>query len=239
VPAELPTRDHPQSAGAGGGAAANPAPVTVLIVDDHPVVRHGLAALLANEVWAGRTVDASGVVEAARLAIIERPRLAIVDLQLPDGTGLALIPRLRTTVPDCAIVVLTLTTDESAVDACLSAGARGYLRKDTAPQALLLALRTVAEGGTVLGPGVGAGVLGPGPTGGAPAPLNRLSPRDLTVVRLLGEGRSNSEIARQINVSEKTVRNRLSMIYSVLGVADRVQAALLAREKGLLDTRQR
>ena len=237
MPAELPTRDHPQ--GAGGGPGATPVPMTVLIVDDHPVVRHGLAALLANEAWAGRVVEASGVVEAARLAIIERPRLAVVDLQLPDGTGLALIPRLRTSVPGCEIVVLTLTTEESAVDACLSAGARGYLRKDSPPQALLLAFRTVAEGGTVLGPGVRPHALGTGSTGGVPAPLDRLSPRDLTVVRLLGEGRSNSEIARQINVSEKTVRNRLSMIYSVLGVADRVQAALLVREKGLLDTRDR
>jgi len=238
VPAELPTRDRPEGAG-GGPVAKTPAPMAVLIVDDHPVVRHGLAALLANEAWAGRIVEASGVDEAARLAIIERPRLAIVDLQLPDGTGQALITRLRTTVPDCAIVVLTLTTEESAVDACLSAGARGYLRKDTAPHALLPAFRTVAEGGTVLGPGVRPNVLGPGSTGDVPAPLNRLSPRDLTVVRLLGEGRSNSEIARQINVSEKTVRNRLSTIYVVLGVADRVQAALLAREKGLLDTRDR
>ncbi|HEY5979701.1 MAG TPA: response regulator transcription factor [Microlunatus sp.] len=237
MPAELPTRDQPQRT--DGGAGTTPVPVTVLIVDDHPVVRHGLAALLADEAWAGRVVEASGVAEAARLAIIERPRLAVVDLQLPDGTGLALIARLRTTVPDCAIVVLTLTTEGAAVDACLHAGARGYLRKDSPPQALLPAFRTVAEGGTVLGPGVGAGALGSGTTGELSAPLNRLSPRDLTMVRLLGEGRSNSEIARQINVSEKTVRNRLSTIYSVLGVADRVQAALLAREKGLLDTRER
>jgi DNA-binding NarL/FixJ family response regulator len=140
-----------------------------------------------------------------------------------------------------------MTREDAAVEACLTAGARGYLRKDTPPQSLVLALRTAAEGGTVLGPGIGVEALGRGSSRGSkagssrgskgelPAPLNRLSPRDLTVLRLLGEGRGNSEIARQLQVSEKTVRNRLSTIYSVLGVADRVQAALLAREQGLVD----
>jgi two-component system nitrate/nitrite response regulator NarL len=232
VSADLPTCDpHPDPMAAGG--------VTVLMVDDHPVLRHGLAALLAAEDWAGRVVEAGGAVEGARLAILERPRLAIVDLGLPDGSGIGLITRIRQAVPDCAIVVLTMTTEDAAVEASLSAGARGYLLKDTPPHALVLALRTAAEGGTVLGPGIGAGAFGRGTKAEISAPLNRLSPRDLTVLRLLGEGRGNSEIARQINVSEKTVRNRLSTIYSVLGVADRVQAALLAREKGLVDARTR
>jgi DNA-binding NarL/FixJ family response regulator len=207
----------------------------VLLVDDHPVIRHGLGALLAAEDWAGRVVEADGAVEGARLAILERPGLAIVDLGLPDGSGVDLITRLRQTVPGCTIVVLTMTIDDSDVEACLDAGAQGYLRKDTPPQSLLLALRTAAAGGTVLGPGVGAGALSRGSTGELSAPLNRLSPRDVTVLRLLAEGRGNAEIARQINVSEKTVRNRLSSIYAALGVADRVQAALLAREKGLVD----
>lgn len=228
MPADLPTCDAPPDPASSGG-------VTVLLVDDHPVIRHGVAALLAAESWAGRVVEAGGVVEGARLAILERPGLAILDLGLPDGSGVDLITRLRHTVPGCTVVVLTMTTDGSAVEACLSAGARGYLRKDTPPRSLVLALRTAAEGGTVLGPGVGADALGRGTTGELSAPLNRLSPRDVTVLRLLAEGRGNAEIARQINVSEKTVRNRLSAIYAALGVADRVQAALLAREKGLVD----
>lgn len=208
---------------------------TVLVVDDHPVMRHGLVALLAAEEWAGRVVEAGGEVEGARLAVLERPSLAIVDLGLPDGSGVGLIARIRQSVPECSIVVLTMTADDAAVETCLDAGARGYLRKDTPPPALIHALRVVAEGGTVLGPGIGPGTLGRGTTGDLAPPLDRLSPRDLVVVRLLGEGRGNAEIARRLQVSEKTVRNRLSTIYSVLGVADRVQAALLAREKGLVD----
>lgn len=211
----------------------------MLLVDDHPVLRHGLTALLAAGQWVERVVEADRVAEGAQLAILERPRLAIIDLALPDGSGVDLIGRLRHTVPECAIAVLTMSTEDSTIDACLAAGARGYLRKDTPPQTLVLALQTVAEGGTVLGPGIRTDLLGPGTRGGLAAPLNRLSPRDLTVLRLLAEGRGNAEIARQINVSEKTIRNRLAMIYTQLGVADRVQAALLAREKGLMEVPNR
>jgi DNA-binding NarL/FixJ family response regulator len=206
----------------------------VLVVDDHPVMRHGLLALLAAEDWAGRLVEAGGEIEGARQAVLERPGLAVVDLGLPDGSGISLIAKIRQTVPECIVVVLTLTAEDSAVEACLAAGARGYVRKDTPPRALVSALRTAAEGALVLGPGIGVAALGRGTAGELAAPLNRLSPRDLTVVRLLGEGRGNAEIARRLQVSEKTVRNRLSAIYPVLGVADRVQAALLAREKGLV-----
>jgi two-component system, NarL family, nitrate/nitrite response regulator NarL len=208
---------------------------TVLIVDDHPVLRRGLAALLGGEPWAGSVVEAGTVADGARLAVIERPRLAVVDLGLPDGSGTDLIRRIRSTVPDCVVVVLTMTPDDSAVQACLAAGARGYLLKHTPPSVLVRALHTAAEGGIVLGPDIDWGALARSePDSRPPAPLDRLSPRDLALLKLLGEGRGNAEIARLVGVSEKTVRNRLSAVYAVLGVADRVQAALLAREKGLL-----
>jgi DNA-binding NarL/FixJ family response regulator len=208
-----------------------------MIVDDHPVLRRGLAALLGAEPWAGRVVEAGSVADAARLAVLERPGLAVVDLGLPDGSGTDLIRRIRSSVPDCIVVVLTMTPDDTTVQTCLAAGARGYLLKHTPPSALLRALHTAAEGGVVLGPEVGSGALGRAERSSRPpAPLDRLSPRDLALLKLLGEGRSNGEISRTVGVSEKTVRNRLSAVYSALGVADRVQAALLAREKGLLDS---
>jgi DNA-binding NarL/FixJ family response regulator len=228
VSADLPPGDEQPE-------AAPTAAATILLVDDHPVLRHGLAALLLGEDWVARVVEAGGVAEGARLAILERPELAVVDLGLPDGSGVGLIAQLRQSVPGCAIAVLTMTAEPSAVAASLDAGARGYLRKDTPPRTLVHALRSVAEGGTVLGPGIAAQALDRGAAGEPRAPLNRLSPRDLAVVRMLADGRGNAEIARQLHVSEKTVRNRLSTIYTVIGVADRVQAALLAREKGLAD----
>ena len=217
------------------GARALAEPATVLVVDDHPVVRHGLAALLSAEEWVGRVVEASDTADGAQLAVVERPALAVVDLGLPDASGTELITRIRHTAPDCVIVVLTMTGDDSAVTACLEAGARAYLRKDIPPPALLVALRAAFEGAVVLGPNLAVGALVRKADTALPAPLNRLTPGDLRVVTLLAEGRGNAEIARQIDVSEKTVRNRLSTIYSLLGVADRVQAALLAREKGVLD----
>jgi DNA-binding NarL/FixJ family response regulator len=207
--------------------------VTVLIVDDHPVLRHGLAAMLAAESWTAQITQAGTVSEGARLAVTERPDVAVVDLGLPDGSGVDLIRQIKRSVPDCAVVVLTMTDDASAVQACLGAGAVGYIRKDTAPQVVVRAVLTAAEGGVVLGPNVDAQALVRPEPADLPAPLNRLGARDLKLLRLLGDGRSNSEIARQLGVSEKTVRNRMSVIFSVLGVADRVQAALLAREKGL------
>lgn len=209
---------------------------TVLIVDDHPVLRRGLATLLADQPWVASVTEAGSVGEAARQAVLERPGLAVVDLGLPDGCGTDLIRRIRASVPDCIVVVLTMDPDDATVQTCLAAGARGYLLKHTPPPALVRALHTAAEGGVVLGPEVGCGALSRERDSRPPAPLDRLNAKDLTLLKLLGEGRSNGEIGRVVGVSEKTVRNRLSAVYSTLGVADRVQAALLAREKGLLST---
>jgi DNA-binding NarL/FixJ family response regulator len=210
---------------------------TVLIVDDHPVLRRGLATLLADQPWVASVIEAGSVGEAARHAVVERPGLAVVDLGLPDGSGTDLIRRIRASVPGCIVVVLTMDPDDTTVQTCLAAGARGYLLKHTPPPALLRALHTASEGGVVLGPEVECAALGRRERpAGPPAPLDRLGPRDLTLLKLLGEGRSNGEIGRAVGVSEKTVRNRLSAVYSTLGVADRVQAALLARDKGLINS---
>ncbi|BBH68630.1 DNA-binding response regulator [Actinoplanes sp. OR16] len=208
--------------------------VTVLIVDDHPLVRRGLAAVLDLEPWVGRSVEASTSAEGERLAIAEQPGVAVIDLGLPDGSGLDLIHRLRRAVPSCAVLVLTMTRDDGLVRGCLAAGASGYVLKDSTPEVVLNALRTVADGGLVLGPRVGGpAALGPGRPAAMPPPLDRLQPRDLRLLSLVAEGRSNGQIARVMGISEKTVRNRLSGVLTTLGVADRVQAALLAREHGL------
>ena len=206
---------------------------TILIVDDHPVLRHGLAALLQAEDWVGRIVEGSTVAEGAELAVRERPQLAVVDLGLPDGDGVELIRRIRRSVPACLVLVLTMSAEESAVRAGLNAGARGYVLKTTSPLAIIRAVQTVAEGGLVLGPGVTAGGMDPQVRPELEPPLDRLSPHEVRLLGLVSEGRSNPEIARLLELSEKTVRNRLSTILVKLGVADRVQAALLARDRGL------
>lgn len=215
-------------------ATSDGSSAAVLLVDDHPLVRHGLRLLLEAEPWVDRVVEAATAGEAARLATTARPDVAVVDLGLPDSDGVELIRLLRRVVPECRTLVLTMTRDEASVRACLAAGAAGYMLKDTAPRAVVNAIRTVLDGGLVLGPRVTAGPAGAGRDGPLPPPLDRLAPHDIQLLTLLAEGNRNGEIARALGISEKTVRNRLSGILARLGVADRVQAALLARDKGLL-----
>lgn len=207
--------------------------VTVLVVDDHPVLLHGLTALLQSQSWVGRVVTAGTIAEAQRVVITELADMAIVDLSLPDGDGLDLIHRIRHAAPSCSILVLTLTPEDEAVRACLRAGASGYVLKDTMSHLILSAAQTVAEGGTVLGPRVGREPLTSSSQRKLPEPLNRLLDKDLEVLCLVADGLSNRAIARRLDLSEKTVRNRLSGIFATLGVDGRVQAALLARDNGL------
>lgn len=204
----------------------------VLVVDDHPIVRRGLAALLAVESWVARVVEAAGVREGHERAVTERPDVAVVDLNLPDGDGLDLLPRLRRAVPGCGLLVLTMSRDESVVRACLAAGAAGFVLKDTEPPAIVRSVRAVLDGDLVLGPQVAAAALRPAPARLAP-PLDRLTPTELRILGLVARGTGNAAIAGALGVAEKTVRNRLSAILVTIGAADRVQAALLGRDAGL------
>lgn len=208
-------------------------PVTVLVVDDHPLMRRGLATLLGLEGWVSRVVEAGSVREGAAVGAVHGVGLAVVDLGLPDGSGVDLVARLRRS-PGCPVLVLTMTRDDTAVRGCLDAGATGYLLKDSPPDAVVRAARTVLDGGLVLGPEVASAALGPPRPAALPAPLDRLSPGDLRLLGLIARGRTNGQLARELGVAEKTVRNRVAILLGQLGVADRVQAALLARDRGLL-----
>ncbi|HEX8626848.1 MAG TPA: response regulator transcription factor, partial [Catenuloplanes sp.] len=137
--------------------------------------------------------------------------------------------------PDAMVLILTMTDDEDVVVRALRAGARGYLLKDTDPDTVVDALRTVAGGGVVLGPTIGPGLLSAlrrGPAALAP-PLDKLTAREREMLAGLACGHSNARIARGLGLSEKTVRNQLSVVFTKLAVADRVQAALLARDAGV------
>lgn len=208
-------------------------PVTVLLVDDHPLVRRGLGALLGLEPWVGRVVEAGTVADGARTAVLEGVDVAVVDLGLPDGDGVDLVRQLRR-APGCPVLVLTMTRDSAGVvQGCLDAGATGYVLKDTAPAVVVRAVRSVLDGAVVLGPDV---THRPAPARTRwPAPLDRLSPTEIRMLTLVAQGRTNPEIGHELGVAEKTVRNRVSMMLATLGVADRLQAALLARELGLLE----
>jgi len=205
-------------------------PATVLLVDDHPLVRRGLSALLGLEPWVGRVVEAGSIAEAAREAALAAPDVAVVDLGLPDGDGVDLVRRLRRS-PGCPVLVLTMSKEPAAVRGCLDAGATGYVLKDSPPDLVVRAARTVLDGGLVLGPAVALSAVGQRRR--LPPPLDRLSPTELRILHHVADGRTNPEIAGALGVEEKTVRNRVSQIVGKLGVSDRLQAALLARDLGV------
>ncbi|HYN94188.1 MAG TPA: response regulator transcription factor [Pilimelia sp.] len=220
-----------QEADPAGGQL--PAGRAVLVVDDHPVVRRGMAALLTAESWVGEVHEAGTVEEARRSLTVHAPGLAVLDLTLPDGDGVGLLRELPTIAPGCVALIVTMTNDPGTVRAALDAGARGYVLKDSAPDMIVAAVRAVAGGGRVLGPRVDDGLAARRGADRPPPPFDLLTPRELRLALLLAGGRTNREIADDLLVSEKTVRNQVATVIGKLGVADRVQAVLLAHRVGL------
>jgi two-component system nitrate/nitrite response regulator NarL len=207
----------------------------ILIVDDHPVVRRGLRAMLESESWVSEVLEAASVTDAIREAVSGDIDLVAMDVTLPDGDGIDAATRLLRLCPKLRVMMLTMSNEDAVVVRAMRAGASGYLLKDTAPETALDAMRTIAGGGFVLGPGVGVrpiAALRDGPIE-LPEPFNRLSGRERTILGHLARGESNARIARELGVSETTIRNQLTVVFSKLGAADRVQAALLARDAGI------
>lgn len=202
----------------------------VLLVDDHPIVRRGLAALLSGQPWVERIDEADSIESGLVLARTAQPDVAVVDLGLPDGDGLELVSGLRAALPSCATLVLTMTAEAGRARAALQAGANGYLAKETEPDVVIGAIHTIWRGGLVVGPRLDRDVVVGQAT---PSTFGRLTPRELEILGLLGGGRSNIEIARRLGVADKTVRNQVSGILVKIGARDRVHAAILAREHGL------
>ncbi|MGH4025896.1 MAG: response regulator [Pseudonocardiaceae bacterium] len=211
--------------------------VRLLIVDDHPVVRRGLCTMLEGESWVEGVVEAATVTEAVKEAVTRQVHVVAMDVALPDGDGIDATRRILRACPEARVLVLTMADDADIVARAFDAGARGYLLKDTDPEMVIDALRTVAAGGVVLGPRIGLEVIKAAQ--GRPArlqpPLDQLTPREFEILTLLAAGESNARIARRLGVTEKTVRNQLTNVFSKLEVADRVQAALLARRMGIAE----
>lgn len=206
-----------------GGAAAGAAAISVLIVDDHPVVRQGLRALL--EVQDGMTVagEAGDGPSAVSLAASLRPDIVLLDLKLPGMDGIAVLQALRSS--GLRVLVLTSATHPSAASQAVLAGAAGVLYKDIDPDALVRAIRSVHDGNVLLAQeAIGSLVRG--------SRADSLTPREREVLSRIAEGRSNREIARLLRLSEKTVKAHVSSVLAKLGVQDRTQAAVYAVRHG-------
>jgi DNA-binding NarL/FixJ family response regulator len=200
----------------------------LLLVDDHPVVLGGLVALLDGQPDMAVVAAAATGAEARELASRTEVDVAVVDLGLPDVSGVELVRELRATLPEAQVVVLTMSAEQADVGAALGAGACAYLLKDTPPTELVAALRVAAAGGLVVSPGARPDLIG-----GPRRALPRLSEREREILDLLARGLPTATIAARLGVSTKTVRNRLSDVFAKLGASSRTEAVVLAREAGL------
>jgi DNA-binding NarL/FixJ family response regulator len=205
---------------------AQASPITVVIADDHPVVRQGLAVLFEVQDDIAVVGEATDGDEAIRLTREMEPDVLLLDLKLPGLDGMGVLARLRAAGTRTRVLVLTSGTGATGPALALQAGAAGFLYKDVDPDALVRAIRSVHDGHTVLA--AGAAGLVAGRPGGDVRGIGALTGREREVLGLLADGQSNREIARALRVSEKTVKTHVSSVLAKLGVADRTQAALLA-----------
>lgn len=209
--------------------------ISVLIADDHPLFRSGLRSLLESvqmEV-AGEAATGEEAVELARSC---HPDVVVMDINMPGLNGIEATTRILATTEDVHVLVMTMHEDDEAIFAALRAGAHGYLLKGALQADALRAIRAVANGEAILGPSIAerlrAYVATPPATDPADA-FPELTDREIEVLKLLAERRTNAEIAATLFLSQKTVRNYVSGILDKLRVADRAEARLLARAAGL------
>lgn len=205
----------------------------LLIVDDHPLFRKGVRALIGVQDDMTVTGEAENVTAAVALALAEQPDVVLMDLQMPDGSGIQATRAIVEASPAIRVLIVTMFEDDDSVFAALRAGARGYVLKGTDEEDLLRAIRAVGRGEAIFSPTIASRVLTyfnrP-----APAPLfPSLTEREREILILIAQGKNNQAIARELFLSPKTVANHVSNIFSKLQVADRSEAIIRARDAGL------
>ncbi len=210
-------------------------PIRILLADDHPAFRSGLAALLGTVQGVEVIGEATTGEEAASLALGMQPDIVVMDLNMPDVDGIEATRRIVATSPHIAVLVLSMYEDDDQVFGALKAGARGYLLKGADRGELVRAIRSVASGEAIFGPGIARRLMAffaARPVVEA-AVFPELTEREREILDMVARGLSNTEITQRLVLSPKTVRNHVSNIFSKLQVADRAQAIVRAREAGL------
>jgi len=213
--------------------------IRILIADDHPLFRAGLRALLESVPDTDVAGEATSGHEAVELARTLAPDVVVMDLNMPDLNGIEATRQIAQENHEIHVLVMTMHEDDESVFAALRAGARGYQLKGAAQTETLRAIRAVANGEAILGPGVAARLqryLTAPPAADPGDSFPQLTERELEVLHLLAQRRSNAEIAASLFLSQKTVRNYVSGILAKLQVADRAEARLVARAAGLGNT---
>ena len=209
-------------------------PIRVLLADDHPLLRAGVAQSLAESGKFEVVGEAGTADEAVRFARELRPDIALLDISMP-GHGLAAARQIHAEAPEIALVVLTVSEADDDILTALKAGARGYVLKGVGSAALVEILESVAKGESYVSPSLAARLLtemhdaeprGPASSG----PLSTLTPREEEILRLVAQGLSNKEVALQLALQEKTVKHHMTRILNKLHVRNRTEAAILLRE---------
>lgn len=207
-------------------------PVRVVIVDDHRIVRQGLRSILDPDPRFEVVGEAANGADALQLVLQQRPTVTLLDLKLPDMSGVELCQQIIQTCPETAVLILTAFFDRNLVNACLQAGARGYLLKDAENLRLREQLLSAVEGHAALDPRA-ADVLTEYVRRQEPPP-RMLSLREVEILRLIAHGLTNKEIGGQLHLSENTVKGYVKDILARLGAHNRIEAVLLAKERGLI-----
>ncbi|MPQ97059.1 response regulator [Modestobacter sp. I12A-02628] len=207
------------------------APIRVFLLDDHEVVRRGVAEVLESSGAVTVVGEARNAAEALARVPALAPDVAVLDVRLPDGDGVAVCRELRARLPELRVLMLTSYSDDEALFEAVLAGASGYLLKQILGQDLVTAVRTVAAGGSLLDPVATAAVMTRMRRAAeSSGPLDSLSDQERVVLELIGEGLTNRQIGERMCLAEKTVKNYVSHLLAKLGMERRTQAAILATE---------
>jgi DNA-binding NarL/FixJ family response regulator len=211
-------------------------PVRVLLADDHPVYRDGLAALLGSLDGVDVVGTAADGVEAVDRARELQPDVVVMDVQMPRLDGIEATRAITADSPHIGVVVLTMAEEDQTLFAAMRAGARGYLLKGANQAEIVRAITAVAQGEAIFGPAIARRVaefFSAAPVADVGSPFPQLTAREHEILALVAAGRSNAQIASELYLSPKTVRNNVSNIFAKLHVADRAEAIIRARNAGL------
>jgi DNA-binding NarL/FixJ family response regulator len=203
-------------------------PIRILSVDDHPVLRQGIAALVAGQSDMSLVAEASNGLEAIQEFRAHHPDVTLMDLQMPEMTGLDALNAIRGEFPEARIIVLTTYVGDVQVLRAIKAGARAYLLKNSLHKELLETIRAVHAGKKFLSPEASFKLA-------EHATDDALTPAEIRVLRLIAEGNANKEIAAQLSVSEETVKGQVRNILSKLGANDRAHAAVIGVKRGIIE----